>query len=139
MNYDWALFLHVLGALFLFGTLGAIAVLALAARSVPDQAPLARAAFWTLVLVTFPAWVLTAVFGREAKSAAHWPDGLAFIDRSATIANAGLIVLLVVGALAFRWKRGSNGWPVPTIAVVSILYLVALSVATWMMSTKNPV
>lgn len=139
MNADAQVFFHVLGAITLFGATAAVAVLALAARGKADQAPLARASYWTLLVLALPAWLLTVVFGSWAEQAADWPKGLGWLELGAGIGDAGLLVLLATTFLAFRWKRGStDGRLVTGIGVLSILYLAALAVAWWVMSAKVP-
>lgn len=136
---DTQVFFHVLGAVTLFGSVGAVAVLALAARSVTEQLPLARASFWTLLVLALPAWVVTIVFGNWAESAANWPEDLGWLSIGAGVGDGGLLVLLAATALAFRWKRNpSRGRTVTAIGVLSGLYLVALAVAWWVMSAKVP-
>jgi hypothetical protein len=132
-------FIHVLGAITLFGATGAVAVLALAARGRAEQAPLARASYWTLLVLALPAWLLTVVFGSWVESAGDWPEGLGWLDLGAAIGDAGLLVLLLAAFLAFRWQRGATSARLPTaICVLTSLYLVALAVAWWVMSTKTP-
>ena len=138
-NADTQLFLHILGAITLFGATAAVAVLALFGRSREQQTPLARASFFTLLVLAIPAWVVTLVFGEWTKSAMDWPDGLGWIDLGAGIANGGLFVLLVAGGLSYAWmRRPAPGWPVTLLGVLTSLYVVALAVAWWAMSAKVP-
>ncbi len=133
------LFLHVLGAIALFGTTGAVAVLALAARGREVQLPLARASLWTLLVGAIPAWIVMLSFGEWTKSKGDWPGDPAWIGVGVAVADAGLIVLLVAAGLAYRWtRRPSGGWPVTAIATLTSLYVVALAVAWWVMSAKVP-
>ena len=82
-------------------------------RNRDEQLPLARASFFTLLVLAIPAWVVTLVFGEWAKSVMNWPDGLGWIDLGAGIANLGLFVLLVAAALNYMWtRRPTGGWPV---------------------------
>jgi hypothetical protein len=139
MRAEGQLFVHVLAATALFGATGAVAVLGLAARQRTDQLPLARAAFWTLLLLAVPSWVLTFTFGSWTKSKAHWPDGLAWIDIGFRVTDGGLILLLVSAAVAYRWtRRPDNSWSASAIAVLASVYLVALAVAWWVMTAKVP-
>ncbi len=91
-------------------------------------------------MLALPAWVVTVVLGTTAKSARGWPDHMGWLDLGATIADAGLLVLLATTFLAFRWKRNPvGGWQVTAISVLSSLLLVALGVAWWVMTTKTPI
>ena len=132
-------FLHVLGAITLFGATAAVAVLALAARGREEQAPLATASFWILLVLALPAWVVMLAFGTWAEATADFPGNPGWIDIGSGIADLGLLVLLAAGFLAFRWKRNPTaGWPVTALGVLTGLYLVALAVAWWAMSAKVP-
>jgi hypothetical protein len=132
-------FLHVLGAITVFGATGAVTVLALAARSRTEQLPLARASFWTLLALALPAWVVMLAFGSWAESTADFPGDPGWLGIGTAIADAGLFVLLLAAFLAFRWMRSAAaGWPVTAIGVLTSLYLVALGVGWWVMSAKVP-
>jgi len=133
------LFLHILGAVTLFGSVAAVTILALVGRNRDEQLPLARASFFTLLVLAIPSWVVTLVFGEWTKSEMNWPDGLGWIDLGAGVANVGLFVLLAAAALNYVWTRRPNGgWPVTALGAVTGLYLVALAVAWWAMSAKVP-
>jgi hypothetical protein len=139
MRPEAQIFLHVLAAITLFGATGAVAVLALAARGRDAQAALARASFWTLLLLALPACVITIVFGSWAESAGHWPEGVGWIDLGAEIAAAGILALLVSTGVAFRWmRRPDTAWAPTAIGVITGLLLAALAVAWWVMSAKVP-
>jgi hypothetical protein len=133
------LFLHILGAVTLFGSVAAVAVLAFVGRSREEQLPLARASFFTLLALALPAWVVMLVFGEWTKSDMNWPDGLGWIDLGAGVANLGLFVLLAAAALNYVWtRRPAGGWPVTVLGALTGIYLVALAVAWWAMSAKVP-
>jgi hypothetical protein len=133
------LFVHILGAILLFGATSTVAVLALVARGREEQQPLARASFLTLLVLGLPSWVLMFVFGTWTESELNVADDAGWIEVGFRISDAGLIVLLVSTALAYRWnRRPVRGWPVTAVAVLTCLYLVALAVAWWAMSAKVP-
>jgi hypothetical protein len=133
------LFVHILGAITLFGATGTVAVLALVARGREEQQALARASFLTLLALALPSWVVMFVFGSWTKSEQNVSDEAGWIELGFRISDAGLIVLLVSTALAYRWtRRPVRGWPVTVVAVLACLYLVALAVAWWAMSAKVP-
>ena len=80
---DTQVFLHVLGAITLFGATSAVAVLAFLGRGREEQLPLARASFFTLLLLAIPAWVVTLAFGYWTESAQKWPDVIGWIELGA--------------------------------------------------------
>jgi hypothetical protein len=139
MRAETQLFLHVLGAITLFGATSAVAVLAFAGRLREVQRPLARASFWTVLVLAIPAWIVVIAFGEWTESAAHWPDELGWIDLGRGIADIGLFVLLAAAGLAYRWmRRQAGGWHVTALGVIASLYVVALAVAWWCMAAKVP-
>ena len=135
MKAEAQLFLHILGAITLFGSVAAVAILALVGRNRDEQLPLARASFFTLLALAIPGWVVMLAFGYWTKSDMNWPDGLGWIDLGAGIADLGLLVLLAAAALNYVWtRRPRSGWWVTVLGALTGIYLVALAVAWWAMS-----
>ena len=134
------LFLHILGAVALFGGTLALVVLGLAARGrAAEHAPLlARVAWRTFLLLVVPAYVLT-------RAAAQWildkeyPNGHepGWVGVGFAVTDPGLIVLLAIGVAAFvARRREGRGWPPVALAILSALYVLALGVAWFAMSAK---
>jgi hypothetical protein len=139
MNADAQVFVHVLSAITLFGSTGAVAVLAVAARGRTEQLPLARASFWTLAVVALPALVLTIVFGSWAESVIDYPGEPGWVGIGVAVGDGGVLVLLAAAAAAYRWsRRPDTAWAPTAIGVLTGLYLVALAVGWWVMSAKVP-
>jgi hypothetical protein len=131
------LFVHVFGAVTLFGSVLAVTILAYAAlRLGPDLAVVARrVGFWTTVVLMVPAWVVMYfggywLLGHEGldKQTPGWANAGA---RIADIGAGFVLVLLVLGWLAIKRPR-LGGW----VAGLATLYLVALGVAWFFMSGK---
>jgi hypothetical protein len=131
------LFVHVLGAVTLFGSVLAVTILAFAALRLPPEPAqfTRRVAFWTTLVLTVPAWIVMYVGG-------YWVQGHEGLDKDtpgwteagARIADAGavlIIVLLIAGWFSIRRPRLG-----PWIAGVATLYLVALAIAWFFMSGK---
>jgi len=131
------LFVHVFGAITLFGSVLTVTILAYAAlRVAPERAQLLRrAGFWTTLGVMVPAWIAMYAGG-------FWVLGHEGLDKDtpdwatvgARIADAGalLVVLLLLGGwLSIRRPRLG-----PWVAGVATLFLVALGVAWFLMSAK---
>ncbi len=136
-SWDFPLFVHVLGAVALFGGVGTLVLLSFAAQRIPAQAGFARRiAFATLITVVWPAYVVMRVGAQwiYSKEDLH-PDFPAWIAVGVTVGDGGVIVLLaltVLGWLALR-RRPSVG---RYFAGLASVYLVALGVAWWAMSAK---
>jgi hypothetical protein len=122
------LFLHVLGAMTLFGVMFTAILTSLAGRP--------RATFTTLV-VGVPAWIV-------AWGGSIWIEGKEDIQGDPTWLTIGHIALefpLILCLLpsiffAYRWKK--NGMPAAAriITILSSVYLLALTVAMLAMSGK---
>ena len=146
-EWDFPLFLHVLGAMILVGGLVAAVGLQASAwmrREAGDLVAYSRGGFWALLTVALPGWVIMRVgaqwiYSKEGWSGDNDPDwlGIGYLA-----ADAGLVVLLVTILLAGlgvrRLRRpgatanvlGRIATPLATILLV--LYLVAV----WAMTAK---
>lgn len=141
-DWDLPLFLHVLGAMVLVGTL-VVAVAALAgewrAREARDAAALRRLAFGTLLVGALPSYVLMRV-GAEWIGSEENVDEIdaAWVDIGQLIANLGLLVLIAATVLAWiAVRRGAAGGPLSRVAaVLAAVLLAAYIVAVWAMTTK---
>jgi uncharacterized membrane protein len=137
-SWNLPLFLHVLGAILLFGGTGAIAILGFAARRRNAQAALlARLVAQTWFLFVAPAWIVMRV-------GAQWIVGKEFPDSSPgwvgvgfAVSDGGAVLLLVLGVLAaLSVRRGGSGRLALVVPVLASAYVVALGVAWWAMTTK---
>jgi uncharacterized membrane protein len=136
---DFQLFVHILGAVSLFGAVAAVAVMGLAARRVTEARPLAAGALVSTLFVAVPAWIVMYTFGFWTKSKRGWPDHLGWITLPMRIADAGLVVLLGMAGLSYVWLRRPERGRLPlALGVLSLLYILALGVAWWAMTAKVP-
>jgi hypothetical protein len=130
-SWNFPLFLHVLGAIVLTGAVATTLVIAI------------RAPTWRRLLVrtigflVLPAWVLMRFAGQWIDSREDIPNDPAWLGVGFIVGDAGLL-LLVITALIAWWglRRPERRWPVRAVAVISGLYLIALFVAMWAMTTK---
>ncbi len=139
------LFLHVLGAMLLLGALLAVALMLYAAWRRGDEygGALRRYAFWTLLAVTLPSYILMRV-GAEWVRAEEFGDaaeepgwiGIGYItsDGGALL----LLISLIVGGIASRRARRPDGGRVGArvVAVLVSIMLAAYLVAVWAMTAK---
>jgi hypothetical protein len=130
------LFLHIAGAIALFGATATVATIGFAARRRAEQVQLARGALGTLLVVAIPAWVVMLVFGSWTKSKEGLPGTLDWIRVGSAISTAGIVFLLVATGVAYSWSRRPSRWQPLAIAALASAYLLALGVAWWVMSTK---
>jgi cytochrome bd-type quinol oxidase subunit 2 len=132
--WNLPLFLHVLGATILFGTVGVVTAAGFAIRTHGDhQALLTRVAQRTYMLGVIPAYIVMRV-------AAQWIDGKEFpnggepgwVGVGFLVSDVGIVLLVVVGILlAVRRQRILLAVP-----VLTGLYVLALGVAWVSMSGK---
>jgi hypothetical protein len=136
-SWDFPLFVHVLGAIGLFGGVAAVVMLSFAGQRMPAQAVFARrTAFVTLLAVVWPAYIVMRVgaqliFDKEDLD----PEMPTWIKAGIVVGDGGALVLIaltVLGWLALRRKPSFARY----FAGLAGFYLVALFVAWWAMSAK---
>jgi len=135
--WDFPLFLHVLGAVVLFGGTASLVVVSLAGLRVPEHATLLRTlAFRTTLLVVWPSYIVMRVgaqwiLSREGLDDAPAPGWVAV---GLVVADGGIVVILLLTLLAWLALRRARAgvW----FAGLATLYVVALGVAWWAMSAK---
>jgi hypothetical protein len=137
-SFDFPLFLHVLGAMTLFGVALTSLVVSTAGWRRPDAAPLRRTAFWALLAVGVPAYVAMRggaqwIYSKEGFDGHGDPTwvGVGFV-----VADAGLLVLLVTIGLAYWWRRSGSAAAARSVTAFSSLYIAMLTVAWLAMSGK---
>jgi formate hydrogenlyase subunit 3/multisubunit Na+/H+ antiporter MnhD subunit len=133
-SWNLPLFLHVLGAVAL---VGAVAATALAAGRSGGTVLLRRVAFWTLLAVVLPSWVLMRAAGAWINSREDIPGDPTWLGIGFAVGDFGLIILLVATAVGW-WstRRTDQRWPAQVVTALASLYLVALLVAVFAMSGK---
>jgi hypothetical protein len=137
-SWNFPLFLHVLGAIALAGSTGAVAVVALAARKHRAHGTLlSRLAFRTLIFVVVPSWIVMRV-GAQLIADKEFPaKAPGWVDVGFVVSEPGLVLLIALGVLAWvSARRGGVGRASVALAILAPVYLAALSVAWWAMSAK---
>ncbi len=145
-DWNYALLLHVLGAMLLVGGLTtAVAAQALAWRPGGASAALAyaRVEFRALLLVALPGWVLMRIAGQWIASKEGFDGGdPAWLGIGYATSEGGGVLLLVsivlAGLGARRLRRtASEGSALNRAAgIVAGLLVVAYVVTVWAMTTK---
>jgi hypothetical protein len=135
--WDFPLFLHVLGAILLFGGTATLVLLSMGGRRNPANALLSRRlAFVTLLTVVWPSYIVM-------RGAAQWiynkekldPDMPTWIMVGMTVGDGGVVVLLaltLLGWLSLKRKPTLAPW----FGGLALVYLIGLGVAWWAMSAK---
>jgi hypothetical protein len=138
---NFPLFLHVLGAMLLVGTLLAVATAVTLDWRRPGGAPgLTRLGLRTLLLGVVPAYALMRVGAQWTESRQDWPGDPAWLGIGYITADVGALLILVsiiLAAIGLRQLRGGGGKVLArTVGVFSIVLLAAYVVAVWAMSVK---
>ena len=123
----WPLFLHILGAMTLYGTIITAIVLAATRRA---------AATFTALLVAIPSYVVLRVFAQIILNDEDFKKDPTWVDIGFIATEPGLLLLLATIGVTYWWKR--SGKPVAgRISLgLSAVYLVLLTVAMLAMSGK---
>jgi uncharacterized membrane protein len=144
-SVNFPLFLHVLGAMLLVGTLLAVAVALLISWRRRWAAPgLVRFGLLALPIGVLPAYVLMRIGAQWTESREHLgdlPEDPSWLGVGYVAADAGAVLILVSLVLAFfglrRLRAGSGGTrPAAAAGIISVLLLAAYVVAIWAMSAK---
>src|SRR5919202_1531706 len=142
---DWngPLFLHLVGAFALVGGLLPVAIATLAPRRLAGSgAVLDRLAFRTLLVVAWPGFIVMRVAGQWLESREDVPGDPTWLGIGFAVSDLGVLLLLVLTVLAWRAARrppaapGERPRTSTAVAALTPVYLVALAVAWWAMSTK---
>ena len=144
-SWNYALFLHVLGAAVLVGALvtaGSMQVLGWA-RDKGGGAMFARLSFRTLLIVAIPAWFVMRI-GAEWIRSKEFPSGAdepSWIGIGYVTAEPGGLLLLIsvvlagIGARRLAKSRGAD-WLTRSATVLTLVVLAAYLVALWAMTAK---
>jgi hypothetical protein len=142
-SWNFPLLVHILGSMVLVGAVFA-AVSALFAGWRRDPATYTRFAFWTLLVVAFPAWWVMRLGAQWIYSTEHFSgdNDPTWVDIGRITAEPGLLLLLlaiVVTGIGTRRLRAADDGPSTLSrvgAVLSVVLLAAYVVAVWAMSAK---
>lgn len=141
---NFPLFLHVLGAMLLVGTLLAVATAIVLDWRRPGGAPgLTRLGLRTLLLGVVPAYVLMRVGAQWTESRENLPEPVVdstWLGIGYVTADAGAVLILVsvvLAAIGLRLLRDGRGRvPARAVGVISAVLLAAYVVAVWAMTAK---
>ena len=137
------LFLHVLGAMLLVGSLAAVAATILVGwRASDNSVALTRFALKAIPYAVLPAYVVMRVGAQWTEIEQDYPDDFsaAWIDVGYITADAGallIVVSLILAGIGLRKLRGGGGLGLGrAVGIISLLLLAAYVVAVWAMTAK---
>jgi hypothetical protein len=146
-DWNYALLMHVLGALLLIGALTTALAFLFAAwksKNAADALALGRLAFKTLLFVALPSWFLMRIGAAWIFDKEGFDDDtkLAWIDIGFLTAEGGGLVLLItiilsgISARRLRTGGGTLGALGKVTTVLAAILLVAYLLAVWAMGAK---
>ena len=134
------LFVHVVGAMILVaGLITGTAALFFA----KGDEKLLRLGFWSLMLVSFPGWVIMRIGAQWINSKEPWKDvpktpiwlGIGYLV--ADVGGLVLVVSLIVGGIGvYRMRDGKGVGLLKATLVLSVVLLAAYLIAVWAMAGK---
>lgn len=145
-DWEFPLFLHVVGALLLMAALMVTATVLVSAwrRDDPrDVTALTRFGLWTLLAGVVPSWILMRVGGEWIYDKEGFGDedpdwvGIGYIA-----ADLGLllifisIILSIIGLVRLRGATTDRSVLARIVAVFALILLVAYVIAVWAMTAK---
>jgi hypothetical protein len=140
------LFIHVLGAMLLVGTLLTVALtIGLGGRRAAgaDAAALTRLGLRVVLVGVLPSWILMRVGAQWTESAENLPEELedsTWIGIGYTTADLGALLILVsivLAVIGLRKLRSGGGIGLArVIGILAWVLLAAYLVAVWAMSAK---
>jgi hypothetical protein len=138
---DFALLVHVFGAMLLVGGLVTAAGAGLIGWRDEGNA-LRRFSYFTLLAVALPGWIVMRAGAEWIYSKEHWGDvpdsaqpswlGIGYL--TADIGGLLLLIALILGGIGVR--RGGGGGLLRASTVLSVVLVAAYVVAVWAMGGK---
>jgi hypothetical protein len=139
-SWSLPLFLHVLGAMALIGSLALVAAILLRAWRAEGESAIAlqRTGFRTLLLFVVPSYVVMRVGAQWIESKEDIPEDPSpdWIGIGYTTSDFGALLLLVSIVLAVIGLRRAGRVPGRVVGVISTLLLLAYLVTVWAMTAK---
>ena len=141
-SVNFALLVHVAGAMVLLGGLVTAAAMAIAGWN-DESVTLRRLSYWTLLAVAFPGYIVMRIGAQWVESKEHLdnlPNDPTWLGIGYITADAGallLLIALIVGGIGMRKLRSGGGGGLLKASSVIATVLVAVYIVTvWAMGAK---
>jgi len=138
-SWNLPLFVHVLGAMILFGATATVAIAGFAARTRREHAELLpRVELKTFLFAIIPSWIAMRV-GAGWIEGKEFPNGdePGWLGVGFAVSEGGALLLIALGILAWvSIRRHGIGRAAGAVPVLAGIYVIALGIAWWAMSAK---
>jgi hypothetical protein len=140
-GWDFALLVHVGGAMILVGCLAVVLTCLVLGRG-GGGAAITRLGYRTLLLGALPGFVLMRAGAEWIKSKEDVPDDPSWIGIGYSTSDGGLVLLIVVTVLAglavrrLRREGGRSPGLVTAATLLLALSIAGYALAIWAMTTK---
>lgn len=137
-SWNLPLFVHVLGAMILFGGTATVAIVGFAGRTRSEHAELlARVSLKTFLILVVPGWIAMRIGGGWIASKEFPKDEPGWVGYGYVVSEGGALLLIALGILAWiSVRRQGVGRAAGAVPVLAGIYVVALGIAWWAMSAK---
>lgn len=137
-SWNLPLFLHVLGAMILFGGTTTVAIVGFAARTRTEHAALlARVALRTCLFAVVPGWIVMRAGASWIVSKEFPHNTPGWVAVGFIVSEPGALVLIALSILAgVSVRKHGVGRAAVAVPVLAGVYIVALGIAWWAMSAK---
>jgi hypothetical protein len=137
-SWNQPLFVHVLGAMILFGGTATVAIVGFAGRTRSAHAELlARVSLKTFLLSVIPGWIAMRAGGGWIASKEFPKHEPGWVNVGYVVSEGGALLLIALGILSWvSVRRQGGGRAAVVVPVLAGVYLVALGIAWWAMSAK---
>jgi hypothetical protein len=141
-SINFALLVHVAGAMVLVGALVTASAMAIAGWN-DQSATLRRLSYWTLLAVALPGYIVMRVGAQWVQSKEHLdnlPNDPTWLSIGFITADGGallLLIALIVGGIGLRRARsGGGGGLLKASGVIATVLVAAYIVTIWAMGGK---
>ena len=135
-EWEIALFVHVLGAMVLFGALLLSGTALLSAWRGEDAGAL-RLGYRSLLIGALPAWLVMRVAAQWVLEESAFDEDEAWIGIGFATSELSLLLMIAATVLAgISARRGEGGGRVRAAVILVAIALVLYAVAIWAMTTK---
>jgi hypothetical protein len=144
-DWEFPLFVHVLGAILLMGTLFVAAAVLLAAwrkQEPAEVATLTRFGLWTIIAGVLPAYLVMRIGAEwiyDKENFGEDPDWIGIGYITSDIGAVLILISIVLAIVGIRRLRGADRERLVVgrvVGAIAMLLLIGYAIAVWAMTGK---